>query len=391
MTQPNAVLGRGLTLCMAIAAGVGAANIYYNQPLLGIMERDLPGAITALVPTATQLGFAVGLFLLVPLGDIFERKQLIVFHFIGLAAVLALTAAAPSAAFLVVASLLLGMLSTVAQQIVPLAAHLATPERRGAAIGSVMSGLLCGILLSRTLAGFVGTSAGWRAMFWLGVPLALSLALMTAVVLPRSTPEPGLSYGAGLRSLGTLWRDFAQLRMAAMTQGLLFGAFSAFWTILVLRLQQAPFHLGADVAGLFGIVGAVGILVAPVAGRMADRHGPDRMVLLGAILTLVSWLIFGCEGTLVGLICGVILLDFGVQSALISNQHIIYALRPEARGRLNTVFMGTMFAGGALGSAGATWVWGHAQWTGVAIFGGGLAAVAMLIQSMVWVRRLKKA
>jgi predicted MFS family arabinose efflux permease len=387
MSHTRKTLGRGLTLAMAVAAGVGAANIYYNQPMLGIMERDLPGATTALVPTATQLGFAAGLFLLVPLGDIMERKRLIVVQFTTLALALAFAAAAPSAGLLVVASLLVGLLSTVAQQVVPLAAQLATPERRGATIGAVMSGLLCGILLSRTLAGFVGVHAGWRAMFWLSVPLALALALLMAAVLPRSAPEPGPSYGALLGSLGALWREFAKLRRAAITQGLLFGAFSAFWTILALRLQQPPFALGAGIAGLFGIVGAVGVLVAPIAGRISDRHGPEPVILLGATLTLGAWATFGFWGTIAGLIVGVILLDFGVQSALVSNQHIIYALRPEARSRLNTVFMGIMFLGGAIGSAGATWAWDQGGWTAVSVFGAALAAAAVLIQLAGWRRR----
>ena len=377
---PPRRIARGLTLAMAVAAGVGVANIYYNQPMLGIMERELPAKMTTFVPTATQLGYALGLFLLVPLGDLVERKRLIILQFAGLAGALALAAVAPSAGLVVGASLLVGALATVAQQVVPLAAHLATPERRGATVGTVMAGLLCGILLSRTLAGFVATHVGWRAMFGLGAPLALSTGLLMAVVLPRSAPDAELRYGELIRSLKHLWREFAVLRTAAFTQALLFAAFSAFWTILALRLQQPGLHLGADVAGLFGIVGAVGVLAAPLAGRIADRRGPRLVVLLGAVLTLVAWLVIGFTGSIPGLIIGVILLDFGVQSALVSNQHIVYALRPEARGRLNTIFMGTMFLGGAAGSAGATWAWSAFGWSAVAILGVALVVGALLIQ-----------
>lgn len=372
--------GTALNFSMAAAAGVAVANIYYNQPMLGIMERDLPGSATSFVPTATQLGYAVGLFLLVPLGDLIERKRLIVLQFGGLAVALALAAVAPGATMVILASLLVGVLSTVAQQIVPLAAHLATPERRGATVGTVMAGLLCGILLSRTLAGFVATHAGWRQMFWLGVPLAIGAGALMAGMLPRSAPDTTHSYGSLLRSLGGLWSEFAALRKAAVTQALLFAGFSVFWTILALRLQEPRFALGADVAGLFGIVGAVGVLAAPIAGRVADRRGPHLVIILGAVLTLAAWVVFGVFGTIAGLIVGVLLLDFGVQSALVSNQHVVYALRPEARSRLNTIFMGAMFLGGAGGSAGATFAWNAGGWTLVVLLGGVFSIVGVLIQ-----------
>ena len=373
---------------MAAATGVAVANLYYNQPMLGLMERDLRGAAAAMIPTITQLGYAVGLFLLVPLGDITDRRRLIVLQFLLLALALVAVACAPSTALVVVASLFVGVASTVAQQIVPFAAHLAQPERRGAAVGSVMSGLLAGILLSRTLAGFVGASAGWRAMFWLGVPLALAAGGVLAFSLPRSRPGTSITYRELMRSMVSVWGENRELRLAAITQALLFASFSAFWTILALHLQQPAFGLGPAAAGLFGVLGLSGIVAAPIAGRVADRTGPHVPVLLATAVVLLSWLLFGVWQDLAGLICGVVLLDMGVQGALVSNQHLIYALRPDARSRINTLFMGVMFLGGAGGSSIAAWAWTTGGWNRVSLFGAALSVCAVILQGVARRRRL---
>ena len=375
ITAEQAAAGPGATFAMAAAAGIAVANIYYNQPMLAVIGQDLPGSLTAAIPTATQLGYALGLFLLVPLGDLVERRRLIVGQFVVLAGALALAAIAPSAPVIVLASFAVGLASTVAQQIVPLAAHLAAPARRGATVGMVMAGVLSGILLSRTLAGIVATHAGWREMFWLAVPMSLTAAALMAAILPRSVPESPTSYGRLMGSMVELWREFPALRLAALTQSLLFAAFTVFWTILAFRLE-AP-----DIAGLFGLVGTVGILAAPIAGRFADRHGPTGAVMVGTAVTLLSWIVFGAWGSIAGLVVGCVLLDFGMQSALVSHQHIVFALRPAARARLNTLFMGAMFLGGAAGSGLATVAWTTGGWALVTALGIGFGAVATALQA----------
>ena len=367
---------------MAAASGIAVANIYYNQPMLGIMERDFPGeAITAFIPTATQLGYALGLFFILPLGDILHRRKLIVGQFIILAAALVLTALAPTAWTLLAASFMVGASATVAQQIVPFAASLAEPEKRGSIIGTVMAGVLSGILFSRTLSGFVGAHFGWREMFWLGAPLALAASALMYATLPDHAPVSRMAYRNALKSLAHLWKHEDALRSAALMQAALFGSFTAFWTVLALYLATPKFGLGADIAGLFGIIGAVGVFAAPLAGRIADRKGPHFVVWLGIVLTIAAWLMFGLWSSLIALVIGVIVLDFGTQSALVSNQHIVYALNPEARSRLNTIFMSAMFFGGAAGAALASTAWSADGWTGVTALGGALGGVALLIKA----------
>ncbi|MYL98339.1 MFS transporter [Novosphingobium sp. FGD1] len=385
MTSRNsaATIGSSVFFAMATAVGLTIANIYYSQPMLGLMEREVAGAAVTFVPTATQLGYAAGLVLLVPLGDLLERKRLIVVQCLALPVALALVALAPTGPAILAASLLVGVMASVVQQIVPLAATLAPEDRRGSVVGTVMAGLLCGILLSRTVAGFVGGAFGWRAMFWLAVPMALLTAALMAAKLPRSRPErTGLRYGGLLASLWELWREFPALRLAAYTQCCQFGVFSVFWTILALRLQEPRFGLGPEAAGLFGVLGAVGVLAAPIAGRLSDRGGPGKVVVFASVLTLASWLVFGFWQSIAGLVVGVLALDVAVQLSQISNQSIIYALRPEARSRINTVYMGMMFLAGGACSGAATAIWHAWGWSGVSLLGIGVSALGVALQAL---------
>jgi predicted MFS family arabinose efflux permease len=373
-------LDSSLLMVMAVACGVFVANIYYNQPILELLQQAFPRSIglVNLVPTATQLGFACGLFFLVPLGDRIDRRKLILWQAAVLIVALVCLAAAPNAWLVVIASAAVGISGSVAQQVVPFAAELAGSNRRGQVVGTVMSGLLCGILLGRAVGGFTADHWGWRATFWLGAAMTAIIWVMLLVKLPHSEPKTNHSYFGLMKSLIELWREERSLRRATCIQAAMFGSFIGLWTILALRLHEA-FGLGADVAGLMGIVGAAGILIAPLAGRVADRRGPHVVIGLGCLIMVLSYAVLGLWSSLVGLVVGIILLDFGEQSALISNQHVVYALRPEARSRLNTLFMSGMFVGGAAGSWGASISWRLGGWHAACVFGGALALLGFVL------------
>jgi predicted MFS family arabinose efflux permease len=367
---------------MAAASGATAANLYYNQPLLGDIGRDLgaSGGMLGLVPTLTQVGYAAGMLLIVPLGDSLERRRVIVTMSALVSLALVGAALAPTLPWLVIASFLVGATTVVPQLLVPFAAHLAPAAQRGRVVGTVMSGLLIGILLSRTAAGFVGTHLGWRAMFWLAAGFMLLLAVVLRFTLPSQPPVAAMPYPELMRSLVHLARTEPVLRIHAVLGALTFGAFSVFWSTLALYLESLPEHYGPQVAGLFGVVGVVGALIAPVVGRYADSHGGRRINMFAIGVLLLSFVVMWPLGRwLWGIALGVVLLDLGVQGNHISNQTRVYALRPEARSRLNTLYMVTYFAGGAAGSWLGTTAWTHAGWTGVCAAGAALCVTGLLI------------
>jgi len=367
---------------MAATCGLVVANIYYNQPLLAAIGRTfhLPDSRASLVATATQVGYTLGMLLVVPLGDMLERKRLMLLMLLGASACLALAAWAPSFAVLAGTSVLVGTFSAVPQLLVPMAAHLAPEASRGRIVGRVMSGLLIGILLSRTLSGYVGAHLGWRAVFEIGAGLMLLLTALLAWKLPTDRPSFAGSYASLMQSILTLTREQAPLRRAALVGGLLFAAFSVFWTTLAFYLEGPPFHYGSDVAGFFGLIGAFGALAAPLAGRTADTKGPAHTIRLGIGLALGAYAVLGFGGGgVAGLVVGVILLDVGVQATHISNQSMIFSLVPEARSRLNTVYMTAYFLGGSLGSVLGGLAWAHGGWPGVCALGAALAAGAYLV------------
>jgi predicted MFS family arabinose efflux permease len=380
--RPAKTLTTGLVWLMAVACGMAVANLYYNQPLLADIGREfgVDARHVGMIPMLTQIGYAAGMFLFIPLGDIQERRKLITILLVTVGVALIGVATARSLLWIYTASLAVGITTVAPQMIVPLAAQLAEPSERGKVIGNVMSGLLIGILLARTLAGFIGELFGWRFMFWLAAGLMFVLAYILHRQLPVSRPEIRLSYPELIRSMGRLVAQQRTLREAALIAACLFGSFSVFWTSLTFYLEGSSFGYGSSVTGLFGLVGVVGAAAASVIGRLADRVSPVRMVGLMIGTAILSYLSFWWLGSWVwGLIVGVILLDLGVQGGQVSNQARIYALIPEARSRLNTVYMVTSFLGGAVGSSLGGYAWSRWGWNGTCAVGSAMVVLAFLV------------
>ncbi|HEY0515195.1 MAG TPA: MFS transporter [Thermoanaerobaculia bacterium] len=365
---------------MAVSVGAIVANAYYAQPLLADIARSFGLSVTKAggVAMLTQVGTALGMLLFVPLGDTREKRGLITLLLLGSAASLVLIATAANAVWLGLASLLVGATGATVHIFVPFAAHLAPPPQRGRVVGSVLSGLLFGILLARTVSGLLGAHFGWRAVYGLAAAMMLGLAVLVQVFLPRSEPTARLSYLGLLRSIAALVREHQALRESTLYGAILFCAFSAFWTTLVFLLETPPFHYGSQVAGLFGLIGAAGAAGAPVVGRLTDRHGARVALGLSLGAVFLAYVLLGLTGkTLAGLIAGVILLDLGVQAGHVANQTRIYGLDPEARSRLNTFYMVCYFIGGSAGSLLGAYSWRLAGWTGVCGFS--LIAVSLAL------------
>jgi len=381
-SMPSTVPGlrRGLVWIMAIACGLGAANLYYSQPLLVLIAHSFAVSdnVVGLLATITQAGFALGLLLLIPLGDTFNRRTLIVSALFAVSLALVAIALAPSVPILGVASLLLGITTVVPQMIVPFAAGLAKPEERGRIVGMVMSGLLIGILLARTVSGFVGAHLGWRAMYWIAAGLMVLLAVSLRLLLPYDQPRARIKYLSLLRSLWGLFLREQVLHEVSFFGALTFASFQLFWVTITFFLSSALYHFTSDTIGLFGLVGVVGALTASLVGKRADRSSPRVITGVMMTLVLVTFVVFLLAGQwLWGLISGVILLDLGTQGAHISNQTRIYARPQEIHSRLNTVYMFWYFTGGSLGSALGTSAWSVAGWHGVALAGIALMLLAL--------------
>jgi predicted MFS family arabinose efflux permease len=373
------------TLLLSCGAGLAVSGLYYNQPLLALMGRDFGTSPRGLswVPTLTQLGYALGILFLTLLGDWTDRRRVILVKGILLSATLAATALAHSLPALLATSLLLGLFATMAQDIVPAAASLSDDAHRGKTVGTVMTGLLLGILLSRVASGLAGSRIGWRGVYLVASGSIALFLVPTWKALPRMPATIPVGYGKLLGSLVELWMRHPAVRRAAFAQGAVSVGFSAFWSTLAVMLQGSH-HVGSDVAGAFGLAGAAGALGAPVAGRLTDRQGSRRVVGIGATLVALSFLFLFATGSLPGwtflpaLAIGTVGFDLGYQFCLISHQSLVYGLEPAARSRLNAILFVGMFLGMSAGSALGGFLLASLGWNAVLLLGA-ISGVATLI------------
>ncbi|HDR1955921.1 TPA: MFS transporter [Enterobacter hormaechei] len=382
MTKTTQGLSPALILLMSVATGLAVASNYYAQPLLDTIARafDLSASSAGFIVTAAQLGYAAGLLFLVPLGDMFERRMLIVSMTLLAAGGMLITASSQSLTLMIIGTALTGLFSVVAQILVPLAATLASPEKRGKVVGTIMSGLLLGILLARTVAGLLASLGGWRTVYWVASVLMVIMALALWRGLPKVKQENHLNYPQLLASVFSLFTRDKLLRTRAILGCLTFANFSILWTSMAFLLAAPPFNYSEGVIGLFGLAGAAGALGARPAGGLADKGKSHMTTSAGLVLLLLSWAaIWYGHVSVLALIVGILVLDLTVQGVHITNQTVIYRVKPDARNRLTAGYMTSYFIGGAAGSLISASAWQHAGWTGVCAIGAIVAAINLLV------------
>nr|WP_244523641.1 MFS transporter [Bosea sp. BIWAKO-01] len=373
---------RAVTLLFAVACGLSVANIYYAQPLLDVMARDLaisPAAIGGVV-TMTQIGYALGLIFIVPLGDLLDRRRLIGAQALLSGLALLVVGLAPNAAFLLAGMVAVGLLAVVVQVLVAFAASMAADRERGRIVGRITSGIVIGILLARFVSGVLADVGGWRLVYLASAVLTVLMACLLFQVLPKHhRVATRISYPELLASVVGLFVKEPILRVRAVLALLIFAGFSVFWTSLVLPLSAAPFSLSHTEIGMFGLVGLAGALAASWAGSLADRGYGQHVTGLSLGLMALSWIPIALMGiSLWNLILGVVLLDLAIQAVHITNQTMIFAVRPDARSRLVGGYMVFYSVGSALGSIASTMVFARAGWIGVCVLGAAISLSALL-------------
>lgn len=377
----TATMTPAMVMLFAFCCGAIVANIYYAQPIIELIAPDIGLSSTAasLIVSLTQIGYALGLFFLVPLGDLLENRRLMLIT--TAVAVLSLLGAAfaeqPNVFLLV--SLLVGFSSVSVQMLIPLAAHLAPEESRGRVVGGIMGGLLLGILLARPIASLVADHFGWRAVFGSAAVVMIGISVVLATTMPRRLPDHRASYGQLLFSLWTLLRTQPVLRQRAFYQACMFATFSLFWTAVPLELSRNH-GLSQTQIAIFALIGAIGAIAAPISGRLADA-GYTRIASLGALLfgalSFLPGLVHPAY-SVIGLAITGVVLDFCVQTSMVLGQRTVYALDAASRSRLNALYMTSIFIGGAIGSAVASPLFDHGGWSWVLIAGTTLPLIALL-------------
>ena len=385
MSSEGQSLTRGLEILLSVACGICVASLYYIQPLEAVVagEFGISAGAAGIAVTCVQLGYAAGLLLVVPLGDLVDRGRLIFIAMLVSVAALFAVAVSPSFSLLVVMLCVLGFGSVTPQLIIPLATHLAPQGREGATVGTMMSGLLAGILLSRTFGGVVGELTGWRSVYLLAAVAIFALALAVRRKLPSPPSHSeflAASYRKTLASLPVLVCEYPELREAAVNGFLMFGAFSCFWGTVALHLAEPGIGLGAREAGLLGLTGLVGVLMASPIGRIGDRCGSSLPVGIGSAASLLAYLVFlASRGSVPGLVVGAVVLDLGNQFGQVSNMARVQALGDGIRSRTDTIFMFSYFLGGSAGSAFGAMAFGAFGWSGTCVLGGSMALLALLV------------
>ncbi|WP_026837529.1 MFS transporter [Gillisia sp. JM1] len=364
-------LSNSVLYLLSISAGLIVANLYYNQPLLNqiALTFNVTESAVSNVALSTQLGYTFGLLIIIPLGDKITNKKILRVDFIVMILSLIAAAISNSLILLIISSFFIGFTSAIPQLFVPMAAQLSDDKGRGRAIGIVMSGLLIGILGSRVISGFVGEEFGWRAMYYGAAAMMFALFLLLKIKLPKISPNYNGNYLDLMKSLWFYFKTESSLRLAALRGALAFAGLSAFWTTLVFLMEDS-FGYGSSVTGAFGLLGIVGALAATVVGKINDRVSKNKIILFSILLLILSWGIFLVSAnSLIGLVIGVILVDLGLQALHITNQNIIFSKFPEARNRVNTIYMVGFFIGGAIGTSFGAIAWQHFGWTGVSVLG----------------------
>ena len=365
-------LSSWLVFLMAFAIGVTIASNYYAQPLLHSITHDLNIAVehAGSIIMAAQFSYAVGLLFITPLGDKFERKHLIIILMVLSTCGLIVSALSKNLWMLIIGTSMTGLFSTVAQVLIPFAATLSKPEHRGKIVGTLMSGMLLGILLGRTFAGAISTIADWHYVYWIATSIMGIVTLLLWITLPTYRNTININYFQLLWSIGSLYKQEPILRIRSLLAVISFALFSLLWTPLAFLLSNDPYHYSDFIIGLFGIAGAAGALGSPIVGKLSDKGKGWLATTIGLGLLLLSWLPLSlAQYSIIALILGVVILDFSVQVTHVSNMSAIYQIRPEARSRMNTGYMVCYFIGGMLGSVGSTYLFSHYGWIAIVVSG----------------------